>query len=70
MATRITKGETVATVEALPDDATIGDALERLHFLAKVERGLQEADRDEGISHDEMKHRFLKRRSFAQRLWR
>ena len=60
MATPITKKKILETVGTLPDDATIEDAMERLYFLAKVERGLQQADRDEGISHDEIKRRYLK----------
>lgn len=55
----ITKQKIVETVEELPEGATVEDAMERLYFLAKVERGLQEAERSEGIPHDEIKKRFL-----------
>jgi len=44
-------------VEDLPDDATIEDAMERLLFLAKVERGLSQADAGKTISHMEVKER-------------
>jgi hypothetical protein len=40
-----------------PPDATIDDAIEQLVFLAKVEAGLAELDRSEGIPHDEAKRR-------------
>ena len=46
-------------VEALPPDATIEDAIERLYFLAKVERGLAAADRGDVVSHEEAKRRLL-----------
>ena len=46
-------------VERLPDDATIEDAMERLYFLAKVERGLAAADRGETVPHAEVRRRFL-----------
>ena len=46
-------------VEALPPDATIEDAIERLYFLAKVERGLAAADRGDVVSHKEAKRRLL-----------
>jgi len=42
-----------------PMNATVEDAMERLYFLAKVERGLEQSD-GETMSHDEIKARFLK----------
>ena len=41
----------------LPPDATVDDAIERLVFLAKIDAGLEELDRGEGIPHDEVKRR-------------
>jgi hypothetical protein len=38
------KQKIVETVEHLPDDATVEDAMERLYFLAKIERGLAESE--------------------------
>ena len=46
-------------VEHLPEDATVEDAMERLYFLAKVARGLEAADRDETVDHDEVRREFL-----------
>ena len=54
-----TKGEIVKAIQDLPDDATVEDAMERLYFLAKVERGLEQSE-GETISHEEIKARFLK----------
>jgi len=48
-----------ATVEALPDDVTVEQAIERLYFLAKVERGLEQADAGKTNTHDEAKRRLL-----------
>lgn len=59
MATSTLRDKILETVQGLPDDATVEDAMERLYFLAKVERGVEQADRDEGVSHDEIKKRFL-----------
>jgi hypothetical protein len=53
------KGEIVRAIQELPDDATVEDAMERLYFLAKVERGLEQSE-GETISHEEIKARFLK----------
>lgn len=41
----------------LPPDATVDDAIERLVFLAKIEAGLAELDRGEGVPHEEAKRR-------------
>lgn len=45
-------------VERLPDDATIEDAMERLYFLAKIERGLADVEAGRIVSHDEIVKRF------------
>lgn len=59
METTQTKTEMVRAIQELPDDASVEDAMERLYFLAKIERGLQQSD-GETISHQEIKARFLK----------
>lgn len=53
------KQRMVETVEDLPDDATVEDAIERLYFLAKVERGLEQSEAGQTISHEDVKKRFL-----------
>ena len=47
------KERVLEAIRALPDDATLEDAMERLYFLAKVEEGLRQADTGETLSHDE-----------------
>jgi hypothetical protein len=54
------KDKIVESVQSLPEDATVEDAMERLLFLAKLERGLRESDSEGTISHDEIKKRFLR----------
>jgi predicted transcriptional regulator len=51
------KKKILRIVEQLPDDATIEDAIERLYFLAKIEKGIREADAGLTVSHDEAKKR-------------
>ena len=51
------KKKIMKVVEQLPDDATIEDAIERLYFLAKIEKGIQEADAGLTVSNDEAKKR-------------
>ena len=55
-----TKEKVIDAVEHLPDDASIGDAMERLLFLAKVERGIRQADAGQTIPHPQVKERMAK----------
>jgi predicted transcriptional regulator len=54
------KQKVMQAMEVLPDDASIEDAMERLLFLAKIERGIQQADAGQTISHDQVKERMAK----------
>ena len=47
----------IEALRELPPDATVDDAIERLVFLAKIEAGLAELDRGEGIPHEKVKQR-------------
>ena len=55
-----TKEKVIQAVQTLPDDASIEDAMARLLLLAKVERGLQQADAGELIDHSDVKERMAK----------
>lgn len=55
-----TKEKVIQAVQALPDDASIEDAMERLLFLAKVDRGLEQADSGRTVSHAQAKERMAK----------
>ncbi len=55
-----TKEKVLKAVNNLPDNATIEDAMERLYFLYKVEKGVQQADVGEKISHTEAKKKMKK----------
>ena len=57
MPSRVTRERMIEAIRELPPDASVDDAIERLVFLAKVEEGLAELDRGEGIPHDEVKRR-------------
>ena len=45
---------------ALPDDAQIEDAMEKLYFLAKIEKGIKQADSGETTPHEEVVARVSK----------
>lgn len=46
-------------LRALPDDATLEDAIERHCFMAKVEEGVRQSETGELIPHEEIKKQFL-----------
>ncbi|HUV66532.1 MAG TPA: hypothetical protein VMW24_21770 [Sedimentisphaerales bacterium] len=51
------KEKVLQAVSNLPDDASIEDVMDRLLFMAKIERGLQQADAGQTIAHCEVKER-------------
>lgn len=53
------KQRVLEAVQALPDDATLEDAIERLCFLAKVNKGIGELDSGQGVPHKEARRRIL-----------
>ena len=44
----------------LPEKVTVEEAMERLFLLAKIEKGIKQADDDQCISHDEAKEKMKK----------
>lgn len=54
------KEKVLKIVRDLPARATIEDAMERLLFLSKVERGLKQADSHQTISHARVKAKMAK----------
>jgi len=54
------KEKVIEDMERLPEDASIEDAMERLLFMAKVERGIQQADAGQTIPHSQVKERMAK----------
>lgn len=53
------KQRALEAILALPEGATIEDAIERLCFIAKIEEGLQQSRAGQVVGHDEVKKRFL-----------
>ncbi len=48
------KQRALEAIQALPDSATLEEAIERLCFLAKIEEGLRQSEAGHVISHDEV----------------
>ena len=53
------KQRVLEAIEKLPPDATVEDAIERLVFLAKIERGIAQLDAGKGLSHPQAKQQLL-----------
>ncbi|MEK7204202.1 MAG: hypothetical protein AAB254_01725 [candidate division NC10 bacterium] len=49
------KQRVLEAIQKLPPDATVEDAIERLVFLAKVDRSIAQLDAGKGVSHSEVK---------------
>lgn len=60
MKTEGPKRKILDAVQKLPEDATFEDAIERLCFLAKIERGLAQAEGGETVPHTEAKGRLVR----------
>jgi predicted transcriptional regulator len=56
--TPTTKERIREVADRLPPDATIEDAIERLVFLTKIDRGLTEANAGQLIDHEEVEREF------------
>ncbi len=55
-----TKELVIEAVKDLPDNAVVEDAMERLLLLAKIERGIEQADSGKTVSHNDVKQRMAK----------
>jgi hypothetical protein len=54
------KEKILRTVDGLPDDTSIEEAMERLLFLGKIETGLRQADAGETVPHSAVRERMAK----------
>jgi hypothetical protein len=54
------KQNALKAIKNLPDSSSYEDIMERLFFMEKVEAGLQSLEKDEKISHEEVKKRLSK----------
>ena len=52
------KERAIEALRALPERATLEDAIERLCFIAKIEEGLRQSDAGQLVPHDEVKKHF------------
>jgi len=52
------RDKVLEAIQELPSDATVEDAMEKLYFLGKIEKGLEDANSGRTISHEEVRKRF------------
>ena len=43
------------TISELPDEVSLDEIAERIEFLAAIQKGMDQLDRDDGIPHEEVK---------------
>ncbi len=53
----VTKEDMLAAIRALPPDASVDDAIEKLYLLQNVDRGITQAESGQTVSHDEARRR-------------
>jgi hypothetical protein len=54
----VTKAKVLETVGTMPEEFNIDELIERLLFIQKVEKGLEQSKKNEIISMEELKKRF------------
>jgi predicted transcriptional regulator len=60
----MTRQDVMDLLQTLPDDAPfdkIADEIEKVRFMASVDRGLKQADEGQVISHEELVAKFTRR---------
>ena len=60
MSARTVKEKVLQAVKELPDQSSYEDVMERIYFLYKVEKGIQQADSGQKVSHEEARARLKK----------
>ena len=56
----LTKEQMLRAIQELPPEATVEDAIESLYLLAKVERGVAQAEAGQVVTHEEARRRMAR----------
>ncbi len=54
------KNEVIGMIKKLPEDVTVDEIIEELHFKLQVDAGLKELDEGKGIDHSEVERQMDK----------
>ncbi len=57
---QLKKESILKEMKLLPDKIAVDEVLERIYFLAKIEKGIQQADAGFQISHKDVKEKMKK----------
>ncbi len=57
MSTQRAKDQILKAIQDLPDDSTVESAMERLYLIYKIDQGIEQADRGQVVSQEEVKRR-------------
>lgn len=55
-----TKQQALKAIKTMPEESTLEEIMERLHFIGQVNAGIRAADEGRTITHEEMKKRVRK----------
>ncbi|MEW6086934.1 MAG: hypothetical protein AB1498_01350 [bacterium] len=58
--TALNKEKIINSLSDLPEKTTIEEAMERLYLLAKIEKGINQADEGQCVSHEQAKEKMKK----------
>ena len=64
-----TKAEIIASLQRLPEDATIDDAMEWLYVMAKVETGLAASEAGDVVSQEEVEREMAEWQALKSTSW-
>ena len=56
----VTREQMLEAIRTLPEDATVDDAIERLHLIDLIEQRIAAADAGETITHEEARRRLAR----------
>jgi len=56
----LTKEKIISGINSLPDVFTVDDVLDQIMFLSKIEEGLEQVERGEIISNDDLERKMEK----------
>ncbi len=54
----ITKDKIVESIQAMPDDASTDDIIERIIFIKKIEDGLKDVEEGRTFAHEDVKAQY------------
>ena len=54
----VTKEKLIETINSMPETFSVDDLIERIMFLEKIEKGLEQSEKNMGTPHADVKRKF------------